>query len=158
MAASKKCRHPALHWYSEKKNTSRPCDCFQCNTGQGEVIIQYRCIYMFCVLCFFYVTFCCYIILCYIVLHYVMLSYKRGKQQFRIHPQLLSKYSQYFFLTIHTCAKAPTKQCSQGQASCVMHCEQSDSFLRWHDWLSRWGESSGCCLAWLQQGFWHSLP
>ena len=31
-------------------------------------------------------------------------------------------------------------------------------FLRWCDWLGRWGESHGCCLPWLQQGFQHGLP
>ena len=36
--------------------------------------------------------------------------------------------------------------------------DQSDSFLRWHDWLGRWRESRRCCLPWLQQGFRHSLP
>ena len=35
---------------------------------------------------------------------------------------------------------------------------QSDSLLRRHDWLGRWGESSGCCLPWFQEGFWHCLP
>ena len=50
-----------------------------------------------------------------------------------------------------------TEQQTKGTVTTTIP-DQSDSFLQWHDWLGRWGESRGCCLPILQKGFWHCLP